>query len=206
MSNGAITTNGHAGERAASAEPATLAAAFDELREGQHFASRGRTVTEGDLVSFSALTGDWHPQHADAAWAAASPFGERVAHGMLVLSYSIGLLPLDPDRVLALRGVREAIFKRPVLIGDTIRVEGRIASLRPLDAATGLVQCDCRVRNQDGRLAAKVGLDVIWRREHDLPAQAAPQSEAEPAPVDGQSLRSAFLIGDDELCPWGPPL
>ena len=59
--------------------------------------TRGRTITEADLVSFSALTGDWHPQHADAAWAAESPFGERIAHGMLVLSYAVGLLPIDPD-------------------------------------------------------------------------------------------------------------
>ena len=46
---------------------------------GTPFESRGRTITEADLVSFAALTGDWHPQHADAGWAASGPFGERVA-------------------------------------------------------------------------------------------------------------------------------
>ena len=45
--------------------------------------SRGRTITEADVVQFAALTGDLHPQHTDAAWAAESRFGERVAHGML---------------------------------------------------------------------------------------------------------------------------
>jgi acyl dehydratase len=70
----------------------------------ENFRSPGRTITEGDLVSFSALTGDWHPQHSDVEWAMGSQFSERVAHGMLVLSYSIGLAPLDPDRVVALRG------------------------------------------------------------------------------------------------------
>ncbi len=43
--------------------------------------SRGRTITEADVVQFAALTGDLHPQHTDAAWAASSRFGERVAHG-----------------------------------------------------------------------------------------------------------------------------
>ena len=96
---------------------------FDRLEQGARVRSRGRTITESDLVSFSALTGDWHPQHADVAWAAESSFGERIAHGMLVLSYALGLLPIDPDRVVALRGIRNVVFKRPVPIGTTIRVE-----------------------------------------------------------------------------------
>ena len=61
-----------------------------------HDEPRGRTITEADLVSFAALTGDWHPQHADAEWADAGRFGERVAHGMLVLSYAVGLVRVRP--------------------------------------------------------------------------------------------------------------
>ena len=89
-------------------------APFSELVEGGRFTTRARTVTESDVVSFAALTGDWHPQHADAEWAAASPFGERIAHGMLVVSYAVGLVPFDPERVMALRRVRDAVFRRPV--------------------------------------------------------------------------------------------
>ncbi len=89
--------------------------------------SRGRTITETDIVAFSALTGDHHPQHTDAQWAAETPFGGRVAHGMLVLSYAVGLVPLDPERVVALRRIEDAVFKRPVRIGDTIRVEAKLA-------------------------------------------------------------------------------
>ena len=48
---------------------------FEALEPGQAFTTRGRTVTESDVVSFAALTGDWHPQHTDAEWAAASSFG-----------------------------------------------------------------------------------------------------------------------------------
>src|SRR2546423_12745667 len=62
-----------------------LEADFDSLREGDRFVTRGRTVTESDLVGFATLTGDAHPQHTDAVWAASSPFGERIAHGLLVL-------------------------------------------------------------------------------------------------------------------------
>ena len=65
------------------------------LTTGSTIRSRGRTITESDLVQFSALTGDWHPQHADAEFAAESRFGERIAHGMLVLSYSVGLIDYE---------------------------------------------------------------------------------------------------------------
>ena len=45
-------------------------APFEALETGQQFTTRGRTVTEADVVAFAALTGDWHPQHSDAEWAA----------------------------------------------------------------------------------------------------------------------------------------
>ena len=73
---------------------------FDRLAIGTRFASRGRTVTEADVAAFASLTGDMHPQHTDAVWAARSPFGARIAHGMLVLSYAMGLLSLDPERLI----------------------------------------------------------------------------------------------------------
>src|SRR5207244_5243354 len=98
-------------------------------------------VCSSDLELFAALTGDRHPQHLDAKWAAAGRFGGRIAHGMLILSFAVGLLPLDPERIVALRRVRDVVFKRPVSLGDAIRVEARIEDTRPLDDDTGLVTC-----------------------------------------------------------------
>jgi 3-hydroxybutyryl-CoA dehydratase len=135
---------------------------LDGLKVGDTFSSPGRTITEADLVSFAALTGDWHPQHSDATWAAGSRFGQRVAHGMLVLSYAIGLVPLDPARVVALRGVSEVVFKRPVYIGDTIRVESRVEEARPLDHENAIVNLRWRILNQSGQVA-RARLAVVWR-------------------------------------------
>jgi 3-hydroxybutyryl-CoA dehydratase len=134
--------------------------------------SSGRTVTEYDVVSFASLTGDWHPQHADAAWAAESPFGRRIAHGMLVISYAIGLLPIDPRVVLALRSLDGAVLKRPVGLGDTIRVRAKVAALRPLGKENGLVTLAVRILNQDAELVARMEITVLWRRR-------APESEEE---------------------------
>jgi acyl dehydratase len=141
---------------------------FDELREESEFATLGRTVSEADVVSFAALTGDQHPQHLDAEWAAAGPFGERVAHGMLLLSYAIGLTRFDPEYVVALRRVRDAVFKRPVCLGDTIHVSGKLGELRALDEHSGLVGCRLAIINQREQLCARVQLELIWKREPAL--------------------------------------
>jgi 3-hydroxybutyryl-CoA dehydratase len=156
---------------------------FDGLETGVAFTTAGRTITESDLVSFAALTGDRHPLHTDARWAADSPFGERVAQGMLVLSYALGLVPFDPARVVALRGVEGVVFKRPARIGDTIRVEGSIDSLEPLDDALGIVTCGWKVLNERGETVARAKLKVLWRRgERPAPpsgSDAGPPARAE---------------------------
>lgn len=129
------------------------------------FETRGRTITESDLVQFAALTGDWHPQHADATWAQEGPFGERIAHGMLVLSYAIGLAPIDPERVIALRRVREVTFKRPVRLGDTIHVEGAVAEVKPIDDETQLAVWAWSVVNQHGRTVLRATIEAVQRRD-----------------------------------------
>jgi acyl dehydratase len=154
----------------------TLDQDFDTLAVGDRFATRGRTITESDIASFAALTGDAHPQHTDAVWAAGSPFGARIAHGLLVVSYTLGLLQFDPERVVALRSVRQATFKRPVMIGDTIHAEGRIDSLDPVDVATGLAGIRVDVINQRRRLVARAAFDVLWRRGDGPRAAAQPDA------------------------------
>lgn len=142
-----------------------FSAPFEQLAAGQEFVSRGRTVTEADVVGFAALTGDWHPQHADAEWAASSAFGERIAHGMLVVSFAVGLVPFDPDRVVALRRIVDATFKRPVRLGDTVHVAGSVVETRELDDEAGLVALAWRILNQDGRAVCRARVEVLWRRD-----------------------------------------
>lgn len=137
---------------------------FDALAVGERFQTEGRTVAEADIASFAALTGDTHPQHVDAEWALGSRFGERIAHGLLVLSFAAGSMPFDPERVVALRRVGDAVFKQPVLIGDTVHVEGEVVDTRPIDDEHGLVTCRWRVVNQHGRLVLRASVELVWRR------------------------------------------
>lgn len=128
----------------------------------------GRTITEADVVSFAALTGDNHPQHTDASWAAGGPFGERIAHGMLVLAYAVGLVDFDPERVVALRRLEDVVFKRPVKIGDTIHVD--VALVREADRR-GVEAYEWRVLNQHGQLVLRALVEAVVKREAPAPAE-----------------------------------
>jgi acyl dehydratase len=142
----------------------TLTKDFEALEVGDAFSTRGRTVTEADVAAFAALTGDTHPQHTDAEWSGRSRFGERIAHGLLVLSFSAGLVPFDPELVVAMRGVEDCKFKQPVRFGDTIHVEGEVREKQELDDGHGLVGCRWRVLNQRGKLVMLAHVEVVWRR------------------------------------------
>ncbi len=145
------------------AETLDWSAPFAALTEGLAFTTEWRAVTETDVMVFAQLTGDHHPQHVDAAWAADSAFGEQIAHGLLVLSAAAGLVPFDPERVVALRRVGDAVFKRPVKLGDEIRVEGSVVKLRELGDDGGLVTCRWNVVGRDGKTIIRAEVEVVWR-------------------------------------------
>lgn len=142
---------------------ASLAGAYHALEPNAAFASAGRMITEADILAFAALTGDRHPQHTDADWAARSRFGTRIAHGMLIVSFALGMIAFDPAWIAAVRRLDDVVFKAPVAIGDTIYVEGRVDGSRRVDDELGLVTTRWRVVNQHWRTVVRFRLDVLWR-------------------------------------------
>ena len=97
---------------------------FEEFEEGTDYVTRARTVTEADVVAFAGLSGDFNPLHTDAEFMKSSPFGERIAHGMLVASMSTGLqsqMGWFEGTTIALLEVQFR-FKAPVKFGDTVRL------------------------------------------------------------------------------------
>jgi 3-hydroxybutyryl-CoA dehydratase len=142
---------------------------FNELIEGDRFASRKRTINEADVVNFACLSGDWHPAHTNEIWARENLFGERVAHGMLLVSIAIGLVP--NTYVVALRRLKSVIFKEPVRFGDTIHVEGKVHRLRPFSDEVGMVTALWKVVNQKGETCVKLEFEMLWQRDYeDVPS------------------------------------
>ena len=162
----------------------------EDLQVGARLHGLSRTITEADLVSFAAITGDWHPQHVDADWAAQSQFGERIAHGMLVLSYSIGLMGFDPERVVALRSIDSLTFKRPVAIGESISAEAEVEEVRPIDSGHQLVVLRWRVLGAGGRLALRARITILCRPASGSAASQDAQA-AEPGSEASGTLQDA---------------
>jgi 3-hydroxybutyryl-CoA dehydratase len=125
---------------------------YEDFAPGATFESRGRTVTEADIVNFAGLSGDFVELHTNAEFARNSPFGRRIAHGALIFSISTGLMTqmnLINDTVLAFYGMDRLRFTGPVFIGDTVRVVKRVTELKEKDAERGVVTFETQVLNQD---------------------------------------------------------
>jgi acyl dehydratase len=101
---------------------------FEDLPLEKKFVTSGRTITEADVVAFAGLSGDYNSLHVDERFAASTPFGGRIAHGMLVLSVATGLstrLPVLHALQPSLLGMTDLTCRwlAPTRIGDTVRVE-----------------------------------------------------------------------------------
>lgn len=155
---------------------------FEDCRIGDKTRSQGRTVTETDIVLFAAFTGDWFAIHTDAEYAKQSPFGERIAHGMLVLTVGSALIfrpgevTLFPKSTIALYEVEKVRFVAPAKIGDTIHTEGEIVRTTELDQTRGMVAIRGEIKNQGNDLLASFTLRVlVGRRPGSVPGSPGPE-------------------------------
>lgn len=124
---------------------------FEDFEQGAAVTSRGRTITETDIVMFAGLTGDYIELHTNEEFARQTMFGRRVAHGALVFSISIGLgtrMNLLDDTVVAFAGIDRLRFVAPVFIGDTIKVTKKVAERQEVGPKQGVVVFESRVLNQ----------------------------------------------------------
>ena len=129
---------------------------LDEFEPGTSIDTRGRTITEADVMSFAGLTGDFTELHTNEEYAKSTRFGARIVHGALVFSVSIGLTTrtnLLDDTVIAFARVDNLRFVRPVFIGDTIRVVKRVVAVETVATDCGVLAFDTRVLNQRNELA-----------------------------------------------------
>ena len=114
--------------------------------------SRGRTVTEADIVNFAGLSGDFVELHTNEEYAKRGPFGRRIAHGALIFSISTGMmvqLAGDPESIIAFYGVDKLRFVAPVFIGDTIHLSQRVLETQKKNAERGVVAFEMTVHRQD---------------------------------------------------------
>ncbi|MEM2336486.1 MAG: MaoC/PaaZ C-terminal domain-containing protein [Candidatus Bathyarchaeia archaeon] len=139
------------------------------IKVGERVISPGRTITEADIVMFAGISGDWTELHTNAEYMKNSPFGQRIAHGMLTLSVASGLA-LRAMRgarleVLAFLGMDSVRFTAPVFIGDTIRVESEVIEARPSKSrpGAGILKFRHVVKNQRDEVVAAYDTALMVR-------------------------------------------
>jgi acyl dehydratase len=148
---------------------------FEEFELGHTVVSPARTITEHDVCAFAGLSGDFNPLHTDSEYAKETPFGERIAHGVLGLSIATGLssrLGLIDGTTVAFLGL-DWKFRKPILLGDTVHVIMKVADLRERKAmGGGLVTFEVRVVNQRDEVVQKGSWKILVRLRPDEPAPA----------------------------------
>jgi acyl dehydratase len=141
---------------------------FDDAEVGMRSETPRRTVTEADLVNFSGLSGDYNALHTDAEAMRESQFGERIAHGALILSMVTGLrsrLGSFDGSIIAFAEIRRWRFKAPVLIGDTIHAVNEIVELRETSKPDrGIMVQQIDVLNQRGDVVQEGEMVLMLKR------------------------------------------
>jgi 3-hydroxybutyryl-CoA dehydratase len=101
---------------------------LEDLSVGET-AERTHVVSAADIEAFAAVSGDRNPVHMDEAYAVATRFGGRIAHGMLAASYISAILGMElpgPGAIYVSQALR---FRRPVRIGDAVTARVRVSEI-----------------------------------------------------------------------------
>lgn len=140
---------------------------FDQFNIGDTFVSPSRTVTETDVVNFTGVSWDINPLHTNAEFAKGTPFGERIAHGMLVASMGTGL----GNQIGVLEGTTLALmeqvirYKGAVKFGDTIHIELIVKEKRETSKPErGIVVFDTPIKNQRDETVIEMQWTLLMKR------------------------------------------
>lgn len=141
---------------------------FEEIEEAFEVETLARTITETDVVQFAGLSGDYNQLHTDAEFAKGTLFGARVAHGLLGLSIASGLTM----RSGFVEGTAQALtnmewkFRKPIMIGDTIRVRVQVKKKREIKRlGGGFVYLDVAILNQRDEIVQKGVWQVLIKSQ-----------------------------------------
>jgi 3-hydroxybutyryl-CoA dehydratase len=130
---------------------------FEDLSVGMT-ETLNKTVLSSDVVGFAEVTGDRNPIHLSEHFAAQTPFGTRIAHGLYTASLISAVLGTRLPGPGAIYISQTLNFRAPVKIGDTVAVTVTVAELIP-EKCRARLSCACSVEGEpvlDGEAWVKV--------------------------------------------------
>jgi acyl dehydratase len=137
---------------------------FPDLAVGQKKVSRGRTLTETDVVNFCMLTGNWLELHSNVEFAKHTLYGQRLVQGSLIFSIVNALLPFDPSVVEAFYGVDKLRFLRPTFLNDTLYATSEVIRLKERGEKHGVATSLLSGINQRGETVMSCEFSLLIRK------------------------------------------
>ena len=146
---------------------------FDQFEIGGCYFSQGRTVTEADVVAFAGLSGDFNPLHTNEEFGKSTPFGQRIAHGMLVVAMATGMANwtgVFEGTTIAL--MEQVIrYKGAVRFGDTVHLELEVLEKKATSKPDrGVVRFAARMLNQKDEVVVDGEWTLMMKRIDGQPA------------------------------------
>ena len=120
-----------------------------EIREGKALNPVVKTITQEKINLYAEASGDFNPIHIDESFAATTPLGGTIAHGMLNLAYVSEMMTRAFGRSWLSGGKLRARFKEPARPGDTLTISGKIDCIEQKDGVS-YANCNFECRNQKG--------------------------------------------------------
>ena len=121
---------------------------IQELKIGDS-ASMAKTISEADVYLFAGITGDHNPAHVNEQASSQTPFGGRIAHGILSAGLISAVLAMQLPGPGTIYLGQELKFTRPVRFGDTITATCTVSEIR---AEKNIVKLDTTCTNQHGEV------------------------------------------------------
>jgi acyl dehydratase len=119
------------------------------IQEGKALNPVVKNITQEKIKLYAEASGDFNPIHVDESFAAKTPLGGTIAHGMLNLAYVSEMMTMAFGRSWLSGGKLRARFKEPARPGDTLTISGKIDCIEQTDDVS-YANCSFECRNQKG--------------------------------------------------------
>jgi acyl dehydratase len=120
-----------------------------EIQEGKALNPLAKHITQEKINLYAQASGDFNPIHVDEPFAAKTPLGGTIAHGMLNLAYVSEMMTSAFGQSWLSEGKLRARFKEPARPGDTLTITGKIDCVEQKDDVS-YANCSFECRNQKG--------------------------------------------------------
>lgn len=115
--------------------------------KGAELPSLSRPISLETLRDYAAASGDPNPIHTDPDFAATTPFGRPIAHGMLLLAYVVDLLTTTFGETWIATGKLKTRFRNPAYVDSAVTTWGAVKNV---DETTGRLQLTVGCRDEEG--------------------------------------------------------